>query len=199
MVDLSETWSFESGCEPKIVSSFVLASVADSLDLWFRFLTTSRRRLWMSSWHFVCVAWVLIALVSSGCSEETDPRPKRVPVAGTITYQGAPLSDAAVAFIPASSGGSPAQGTTNSEGMYRLTTFTENDGAIPGTYGVAVSAVIENNRNPDGTQIYSEEDPRWKPPKSRIPQRYNIPSKSKLTGEVISDEPNVIDFDLEDK
>ena len=152
----------------------------------------------MSLWRFFYVALVLIALVTSGCSEETDPRPKRVPVTGTITYQGAPLPDAAVAYIPAS-GGSPAQGTTDSQGIYRLTTFTENDGAIPGTYGIAISAVIENNRNSDGTQIYSDEDPRWKPPESLIPKRYNIPSKSQLTSEVKGGEPNVIDFDLKDK
>jgi hypothetical protein len=136
--------------------------------------------------------------VLTGCSSDADKRPKRVPVTGTITYNGKPLANAAIAFVPFGAGANAATGTTNASGNFILTTFKTDDGAIPGTYGISIAAVIDDNRNPDGTQIYSDEDPRWKPPKSSIPVRYSNPKKSELTAEVVAGKPNVFDFPLKD-
>lgn len=145
--------------------------------------------------------WGILAIslaVFSGCSADSDKRPKRVPVTGTITYNGNPLPNAAIGFIPSGAGANAATGSTNGSGKYTLTTFTTNDGAIPGKYEISISAVIDENRNPDGTQIYSDEDPRWKPPKSSIPVRYNDPKKSELTAEVVAGKANLFDFSLKD-
>jgi hypothetical protein len=63
-----------------------------------------------------------------------------VPVSGYVTLDGKPLAGAAVQFHPASSGGRPAVGRTDEEGHFSLTTIKPEDGVLPGTYKVTVTA-----------------------------------------------------------
>ena len=138
-----------------------------------------------------------IALPCFGCSSKSDGRPERVPVTGSITFNEKPLQNAAIAFVPVGSSGPPATGATDSDGSYELMTFETADGAIPGSYNVSIVATGEDpNRNPDGSQKYSEEDPRWTQPKSTIPEHYNDPIKSKLNATVSVDGENEHNFDL---
>lgn len=149
----------------------------------------------------VHVQWGLVAtagLLLAGCGGGDDGRPERVPVSGTVMYNGKPLENAGVTFVPKGEGKRSATGATDAQGRYRLTTFDTNDGAIIGNHDVAFYAVKDDNRNPDGTPRYSEEDPRWKPPKSIIPDKYGDPRKSGLTKEVTKGKPNVFDFELKD-
>lgn len=58
------------------------------------------------------------------------------PVSGVVTYQGKPVEGAQVMFTPAD--GRPAQGTTDANGRYQLTTDKIGDGAKVGTHQVTV-------------------------------------------------------------
>lgn len=87
-------------------------------------------------------AWAaLLATVSLGC---TDDGKKCVPVAGTVTIDGQPVANAVVTFYP-NEGGRPSLADTDAEGKFRLTCFTENDGALLGIHRVAISAVDQSN------------------------------------------------------
>jgi hypothetical protein len=76
---------------------------------------------------------VLLAVALTGCGGKGT-----VPVKGVVTLEGAPLPEATVLFMPDGAGGRPASGFTSSDGVFRLTTFQPDDGALPGNYRVLV-------------------------------------------------------------
>jgi hypothetical protein len=82
--------------------------------------------------HLLAVVLLTSALVGCGGRGTT-------PVEGVITLEGAPLPGATVLFVPDGTGkGRPASGFTSPEGVFRLTTFQPDDGALPGSYRVVV-------------------------------------------------------------
>src|SRR5262249_52771695 len=95
-----------------------------------------------------------------------DPNEVRpVSAAGTITYQGKPLAQGQVQFVPGK--GRAAYGTIEN-GRFVMTTFEEGDGAIPGELKVGVISV---EQVPSGKG--SDPDSRY-----LIPPRYGNPSLS---------------------
>src|SRR5947209_1784127 len=68
----------------------------------------------------------------SGCGA------KAVKVKGTVTFDGKPLPNAMVRFIPTGEGGREATGLTDAEGVFQLETSGTKDGALPGNYKVTV-------------------------------------------------------------
>src|SRR5712692_3799699 len=77
----------------------------------------------------------LLVLGGIGCGGAGKP----VPVAGTVTVDGRPVGGAVVQFFPQGENGRPAAGQTNEGGSFRLTTFTADDGALPGDYVVTLA------------------------------------------------------------
>ena len=78
-------------------------------------------------------------LVLSGCFGGGSGKDKQkvYSVSGKITMGGAPVPEATVTYAP--EGTQPvAMGRTNSDGEYRLTTYSANDGAAAGDYTVLV-------------------------------------------------------------
>jgi hypothetical protein len=130
-------------------------------------------------------AMLLIGTIS-GC-EEAIERPKTVPVAGKVTYKGAPVPKGTVTFQPDK--GDPAVGEIQSDGAYRLSTYAQGDGAVPGHHRVFI---IANTADP--TKI-PESTPGWTPPKDLIPKKYNNLKTSGLEANV-SEEKKEINFDL---
>src|SRR5262245_60365427 len=61
-----------------------------------------------------------------------------VPTRGTVKLDGKVLASASVTFVSQESGGRDANGSTDASGVFRLTTFQANDGALPGKYKVIV-------------------------------------------------------------
>src|SRR5437868_6640610 len=61
-----------------------------------------------------------------------------VQVRGRVLLDEKPVEGAAVMLMPMR-GGHPASGITDANGAFRLTTFKQNDGALPGEYKVVVS------------------------------------------------------------
>jgi hypothetical protein len=92
-----------------------------------------------------------------------------------------------VIFTPAN--GRPAMGETNSEGRFVLTTFTPEDGAMPGTHKVTIS---DRKRN-------WLQDPTMKSiPPSRFPDAYQKSATTPWTKEVVADAANVFELDMTD-
>ena len=79
---------------------------------------------------FTALVWAGLSLV--GC--DVSPRP--VPVTGLVTYGGMPVAGAQVMFTPAT--GRPAEGTTDEQGKFKLTTTESGDGALPGAHQVTI-------------------------------------------------------------
>lgn len=76
----------------------------------------------------------VLLLLMAGCGGVD--RPATHPVEGRITYKGLPVADATVSFAPAS--GRPANGTTDADGNFSLTTYEPGDGALEGEHQVIV-------------------------------------------------------------
>ncbi len=72
-----------------------------------------------------------------GCSKSDAPVTARVK--GTVNYQGKPVPDATLLFVPDK--GPPAFGKTDSAGNFELTTKSPNDGAAVGTHKVSVTKI----------------------------------------------------------
>jgi hypothetical protein len=105
------------------------------------------------------VAAALLAL--AGCG---DGGPKIVPVSGTVTVDGRPLSYGHVQVMPA--GWRPASGRLDGSGRFTLTTTAPNDGCAVGTHPVVVLA---------GESI-NEDTMKW-----HAPSKYADASTSNLT------------------
>jgi hypothetical protein len=99
---------------------------------------------------------VATILIASGCG---DGLPQRVPVAGTVTIDGAPLSRGSIMFI--SQGGRPAGGGIDSQGHFTLSCYKPGDGATLGLHQVKVTAIEPINDRAN----------RWHAPKKYADER----------------------------
>jgi len=79
----------------------------------------------------------LSALIALGCGGADTP----VPVKGVVMLDGGPLAGATVTFMPAGNTGRPATGETDKEGVFHLTSFKKDDGALPGDYRIVVTKI----------------------------------------------------------
>ena len=129
-----------------------------------------------------------------------------IPVSGKITVDGQPMEGVMVVFNPGD-GGRAAAGRTDAQGIYKLTTEIAGDGALPGSYKVAVSKHenaaddVPTNVDPNDPAsldaVYSKVDARKKQVStSFIADMYGNPMGSGLTAEVKSGGENKFDFDV---
>jgi hypothetical protein len=75
----------------------------------------------------------LVALSASGCGKGT------VTVEGAVTLDGQPVPGATVLFMPEGGNGRAASALTDDDGNFRVTTYEEGDGALPGHYRIVVT------------------------------------------------------------
>ena len=135
-----------------------------------------------------------------GCSGRSGP--ETAPVTGKITLGGKPMAGAHVTFTAE---GAPraALGTTDAQGVYQLTTFQPNDGAVLGKHTVTVTMPVK------GAPTMSAEKPdaaygaamlqAAKGTAQRgteIPAKYANPTTSGLTADVKRGK-NECPFDLQ--
>lgn len=130
-----------------------------------------------------------------------------VPGGGTVMLDGKPAEGATIVFHPESSEGRPASGTTDASGVFKLTTEISGDGALPGSYKVAVTkwdrppdnlpAVTNPGDSAQMDAIYKAKEKRGKEPqaKNAVATKYGDPASSGLTATVSKAGPN--DFKLE--
>jgi hypothetical protein len=147
----------------------------------------------------------LVLLLLVGCS---DGRPAGAlptkPVKVTVTYKGAPVADATVSFINDSK---PAFGKTDAQGVAKMKSYIEDDGAVVGSHKVTI---IKSETS--GSTAASQDSADYVPPagggapppvvKHLIPQKYGSPASSGLTVEVKDTGkdtgPNEFTLDLKD-
>jgi hypothetical protein len=103
---------------------------------------SGRVRLWM--FLIVC------SLSAAGCGKEH----RTIKFKGTVTLDGKPLDGAVVSFFPLADDGRSAAGVSGTDGVFRVTTFTPGDGALPGEYRVTV--VMDPPPEVDGGAVAGE-------------------------------------------
>ncbi len=86
---------------------------------------------------FVLAASLLLPCAGCGLSGGSQSV-ETVPVKGTVTYKGKPLSKGVVTFEPRASGRT-ATGEISPDGTFELTTLKQGDGAAQGKHRVSVS------------------------------------------------------------
>lgn len=167
---------------------------------------------WAAIRRFAAVALSLVLL--AGC-QGGGTTLDTVPVTGTVTLSGSPVVGATVTFSPKGEGGRAAFATTDANGQYTLTTVTAGDGAMVGSYGVAIAkteqaaaanvqggAVGEMSPEQlDAVYEAARSEIEGGPdadtgPKELLPVRYKDAATSGLTAEVKDGEDNDFDFDL---
>lgn len=143
------------------------------------------------------LGWLIVVLgVADGCG---DSRPRLAPVSGSITYKGNAVEAGTVTFYPVS-GGRPAIGRIETDGSYRMSSFSPGDGVAPGEYRVSVESrnaaraspsfkTFEEELAHDGV-LDSGASVAW-----RVPEQFARPDTSGLTA-VVANASNVIDFEL---
>ena len=140
--------------------------------------------------QLIAIAGIL--LLAAGCRDSN--LPKTAPVSGVVTFQGKPLANAEVVFIPDGDARS-ASGRTDANGRYELMTFSPGDGAAPGKYRIIVTA-----RGParalapgEGAGMPGE----MAQGELITPAKYAAPETSGLTHEVVSGR-NEVNLSLEE-
>jgi hypothetical protein len=144
-----------------------------------------RRRWWSSLSAIRCAAGIVI-VAAIGCGSDGPPT---FPVTGEVRYRDAPLADAQVTFIPTEGQGPPATGATNAGGVFHLSTFGKDDGALLGKHQVTISKMTPST----GTSESS-----YPTMQSVIPPTYASPMTSNLTAEVKDAQTNTFQFELVD-
>jgi hypothetical protein len=153
-----------------------------------------------------CLAWLVLVMAANvlGCSGGASNRRPTKPVTVTVTYKGAPVSDATVTFISQDAEPSSAYGKTDSQGMAKLKTYAEGDGAVLGKQKV----IINKEQILNNVKVADQDSPDYVPlppggapvpqVKHLIPQKYAAPGETPLTAEVTASGPNTFTFELTD-
>jgi hypothetical protein len=151
------------------------------------------------NWLVLFVGAVLLA----GCSKSSKtngPQLDLVPVSGTITLDGTPLSEATVSFAYQ---GTPPEGFygsgagTDAQGHYELQTMGKK-GAVPGTYKVTVSRPLDAS----GMTINPEEGMDMEQLrqagvlKETVPLKYTDATATELTTTIEKGKADGYDFTL---
>lgn len=141
-------------------------------------------------------AWI----VCPGCGSGHPPTTR---VTGTVVYKGKAVGGANVMFECKT--GRPAEGITDAEGRFTLTTFGEGDGALSGEHTVIISKYVSTDGPAGRTAVM---DPHAAPvgdlrqptnlPRQVIPARYTSPRQSPLHVTVTPGGDNDFRFDLTD-
>jgi hypothetical protein len=98
----------------------------------------------LNSWHQIATALGVSAMVIVvGCSGDDSGLGRRYKVTGKVTYNGAPVAQGTVNFLPTkppAPEGRAASGQIK-DGYYSLSTTGNEDGALPGEYDVTIVAL----------------------------------------------------------
>lgn len=126
---------------------------------------------------------------------------------GTVTLDGTPVERATISFYPLD-GQKPANATTDANGAFEVTSFNAGDGAMLGSFGVAIEKfpAIEIETTPGGIpyddSMNTDEGPSAeseKDPVNELPEKYSDHQKSGLSATVTADGENVFSFELTSK
>lgn len=137
----------------------------------------------------------LCLLATSGCGGGQDKwekkRPKLYPASGTVLLEGAPLQDALVIYH---AGDVAAQGRTDGDGKFTLTTFDDGDGAPEGSHKVTISKT-ESYYIPTKYDTPSEPSKALMQ-KQLLPKTVTQPDTTPFTAQVSPNDTNEATFDV---
>ena len=86
-------------------------------------------------------------LALAGCGEPSVSMPSPVAVAGTLkTADGKPVAGVRVLLLTVNTKAG-ANGITGADGAFKLTTYDNKEGAIPGKYRVQLTPIMAGNRD----------------------------------------------------
>lgn len=85
------------------------------------------------------IAAAVSAVASAGCGPARRYAAQTTPATAVVTFEGRPVEGATVILSPLRGSRHASQGLTDPNGRAVLTTFVSGDGAVPGSYRVAVS------------------------------------------------------------
>ncbi|GAB6166671.1 hypothetical protein JCM19992_26710 [Thermostilla marina] len=140
-----------------------------------------------------------------GCNSGSSDLPETFPVSIKITYKGQPVEGATVSLVPQTPDGKGASGITDSSGTATVRTFTQGEGALPGTYKVTViktqstaPEVTGENEEAYEEEMESEGDESAFEPKDLLPAKYKSAETTDLECTVSAEGDNRFEFDLTD-
>jgi hypothetical protein len=129
-----------------------------------------------------------LAVGLAGCGG----RGKPVKVEGVLTLDGKPFPGATVTFVQAEGNGRSANGLSEEDGSFLLTTFKPDDGALPGEYKITVSFLEADKSTERGNPM--ERDNKSKmvlfsrmSPEGRAKEEMRQQKARKLVPEVYTD------------
>lgn len=170
-----------------------------------RFVTTVNKQRWA-----ILLGALLTALCSgcgSGSSGPKLPTYKEdaVPVSGSVTMDGEPLSDASVTFLfdgKAPTGFTSGMGTTDSSGKFALTSGTK-PGVPAGRYKVVISKYATKDGQPfreDPQSGVDLEQARMSGAvREGVPKKYSDVEKTTLSAQVTTSQKDPVNFALKSK
>ncbi|HEV7222547.1 MAG TPA: hypothetical protein VGN42_07585 [Pirellulales bacterium] len=141
-------------------------------------------------------AWrigAMIGLLICGCGRAAAPKSQTLPVKGTVTLDGKPLSGANVVFLVADP---PAAfvGTTKDNGTYELQGAEGRAASLRGNCKVTVSRMVK----PDGSRLAPGEMPAMVFATEELPPKYSRLDSTVLM-KTVPAEGGTFDFALESK
>jgi len=131
-----------------------------------------------------CTGLLILTVAIGGCGKGDT-----IPLRGTVTLDGRPLANASVSFLAQDPRGRDALGSTDADGVFRLSTFEPGDGALPGRYKVVVQPAAASAVNVvAATPGEILDAPRAGGPSApspvTLPPRYSRPDQTILEQEV---------------
>jgi hypothetical protein len=131
--------------------------------------------------RLLIAAWVV--LIISGCG----PKSTRLGVEGRVTFDGAPVPEGKISFIPLPGTSSPTAGATIKDGDFKV---PRDKGVRPGKFRVEIRAIRDSGKTMrddlSGETIAKKE--------AYIPKRYN--DASELVAEIAPEGTNRLEYDL---
>ena len=121
------------------------------------------------------LAWMAVCLGAAGCG---GGGLDTVAVSGTVTFDGKPLENGIVRFVPVGKDGLLATGQLRTGGQFTLAT-KGTDGAMIGEYKVSVQSAIIDADVPEKDRELGIGGKQ-----SAIPEKYNNPDSSGLTEKI---------------
>lgn len=142
-----------------------------------------------------CLIMLLICGCLTGCSGDAnvENRIGTIPTNGVVKLDGVAVGQATVIFH-STDHKVAARGMTNDEGEFSLTTYEQDDGAVPGKHTVTIEKVEQRTTpDPRGEPHPPKVEEIW-----HLPKRYADAKTTDLTATITKDKKEHL-FDLKSK